>query len=76
MFSHKYTGLKKLSDDLYNNWVDEDTEICLRLYVLLYADYTIVMAKSVEELQTALDAVHEYCDEWSLTVNTDKPIKC
>ena len=30
------------------------------------------MAESAEELQRALNAVYEYCNNWDLTVNTDK----
>ena len=33
---------------------------------------TIVLAESSSELQKALDAVHQYCENWKLTVNTDK----
>ena len=41
---------------------------CIRY--LLYADDTIVLAESVNELQMVLNAVKEYCNKWSLTVNT------
>ena len=44
----------------------------LRIYVLLYADDTIVMAESPEELQIALDKVKEYCDTWKLQINVSK----
>ena len=49
-----------------------DVETSLKLFFLLYADDTIVMAESEAELQSALDAVHEYCNKMSLTVNTMK----
>ena len=39
------------------------------MFVLLYADDTIVSAENVCELQKTLDAVHEYCDMYKLTVN-------
>ena len=51
---------------------DDDIEMFLKLYVLLYADDTIIMAESPEELQNAMNAVYEYCDLWKLTVNTSK----
>ena len=35
----------------------------LNMFVLLYADDTIVLAENACELQNALDAVHEYCDK-------------
>ena len=51
---------------------DEDVEVFIRLYTLLYADDTIVLAESANELQMALNAVQECCNKWSLTVNTSK----
>ena len=44
----------------------------LNMFVLLNADDTIVLAENVCELQTALDAVHEYCGMYKLTVNSKK----
>ena len=37
-----YDGQKSLSNDIRNNLSDSDVEVSLRLYVLLYADGTIV----------------------------------
>ena len=39
----------------------------------MYADDTIVLAETERELQSALDAVHGYCNNMHLTVNTQKP---
>ena len=44
----------------------------LKLYVLLYADDTIIMAESPNELQLALNAVNDYCKTWKLKINIDK----
>ena len=57
---------------MYQYLEDEDTVIFLRLFVLLYADDTIILAESAEELQAALDAMQQYCTTWSLSVNVDK----
>ena len=70
--SRQYRGLAQLSHDISLNLSDDDVEIFLRLYVLLYADDTIVMAESPQELQLALNAVCDYCHSWKLKVNTDK----
>ena len=43
-----------------------------KLCVLLYADDTVLLAESAEELQNALDALEAYCKTWDLTVNLDK----
>ena len=50
----------------------DDLEVFLRLYVLLYADDTVVMAETAEDLQSPLNAVHAYCKQWLLTVNASK----
>ena len=70
--SKKYDGLKDIAGDCTHYLSDDDVEIFIRLYVLLYADDTIVMAESAEQLQLALNAVYEYCQMWDLTVNTSK----
>lgn len=51
---------------------DNDVEFFVRLFALLYADDTIVLAESEQDLQSALVGVYEYCDRWHLKVNTDK----
>ena len=68
----KFNGLNLLSDDIKRFLSDDDTEIFLRLYTLLYADDTVVFAESPNELQKALNAVDEYCRQWHLVVNTKK----
>ena len=44
----------------------------LNMFVLLYADDTMVLAENACELQKALDAVHDYCGMYNLKVNTKK----
>ena len=44
----------------------------LHLYTLLYADDTIIMAESEQDLQTALDAVFSFCKLWYLELNISK----
>ena len=40
--------------------------------ILLYADDTLLMAESPEELQMALNNLKDYCDLWQMEVNTQK----
>ena len=49
-----------------------DLEPYARLYVLLYADDTVILAESEDELQNALHALKAYCDKWGLVINRDK----
>ena len=70
--SNKYKGLDSFSHEASKYLSDDDVEMFLRLYVLLYADDTIIMAESPKELQKGLNAVFEYCLSWKLSVNTSK----
>ena len=51
---------------------NEDVEYFVKNFALLYADDTVVLAETPKELQHALDAVYQYCNDWKLTVNTSK----
>ena len=65
----KYRGL--CINNCYPTLLDNDIAM-LNMFVLLYADDTIVLAENACELQKALDAVHDYCGMYNLTVNTKK----
>jgi hypothetical protein len=40
--------------------------------VLLYADDTVILAESAEDLQLALNEFFIYCTQWKLNVNVEK----
>ena len=44
----------------------------MKLFVLLYADDTVIMAESREDLQAQLNVFGEYCKKWKLKVNAEK----
>ena len=44
----------------------------LCLFLLLYADDTIVLAECPEDLQRALDIIKIYCELWGLDINVRK----
>ena len=44
----------------------------LYLFLLLYADVTIVLAECPEDLQRALDILKIYCEFWGLDINVRK----
>ena len=50
----------------------QDLDTFARLYVLLYADDTVLLAESADELQTSLTRLRDYCDLWGLKVNREK----
>ena len=61
-----------LADDVNVCLNDVDVEHFLKIYALLYADDTVVLVESAEELQLPLNAVHDYYIDWNLTMNAAK----
>lgn len=43
-----------------------------KMFVLLYADDTVLLAESSDDLQHALNVFENFCTEWKLTVNIEK----
>ena len=70
--SKRYKGLSELAEDITELLSDNELRVYLRLYTLLYADDTVILAESEKELQMALDGLEDYCALWNLTVNLDK----
>ena len=62
-----YQGLHTLAGYFQN-----ELELFMKLYILLYADDTIIMAESYDDLQAALNGLYDYCKAWSLSVNISK----
>jgi predicted HTH domain antitoxin len=60
-------GLKSITDEL-----ETELEIYLKIFVMLYADHTILLAESAEDLQVQLNDFGEYCDNWKMKVNVNK----
>ena len=44
----------------------------LKLFVLLYADDTVILAESAEDLNSALRIYELYCNAWKLSINASK----
>ena len=70
--SEKFNGLDSLNNVYINAAANEEILTLLKLYVLLYADDTIIMAEGPNELQLALNALSEYCQTYKLKINIDK----
>jgi hypothetical protein len=61
------TDLKTLSDEL-----EQELGYYVKLFVIMYADDTALLAESARNLQNMLNLFHEYCLKWKLKVNIDK----
>ena len=46
--------------------------VYMKLFTLLYADDTVLMAESPTDMQQCLNAFVSYFQEWKLTINKDK----
>ena len=66
--SHAYNGLQTVSEQTET----ADTITYLKLFVILYANYTVILAESIPELQAALNGMNHYCVIWKLKINTMK----
>ena len=53
----------ELEDNIFNY---------LKIFVLLYADDTVILSKSSSDLQEALDLYASYCRIWKLEINNTK----
>ena len=62
------TLLKEISAEISNNLSSE----LYNIFLLMYADDTVILAESPEQLQLALNKHCEYCRKWNLTVNASK----
>jgi hypothetical protein len=43
-----------------------------KLFVILYADDTVILSENKDGLQKALDIVESYCEIWKLQVNVNQ----
>ena len=70
--SHAYNGLNDVSEMSKILLSNDEVEVLFKLYILLYADDTVIFAESKEELQSALNAMYLYCKSWDLEANPTK----
>ena len=49
-----------------------DFEVFIKLFLLLYADDTVLLCETADDLQRSLDAVNDYCEKWDLKINVSK----
>lgn len=47
----------------------------ITLFLIMYANDTVLIAESPESLQEILNILHVYTKEWNLTVNVPPPPK-
>jgi len=57
---------QKVNSDLN---FETESETYLKILILLYADDTVLLAESQEQLQLTINNFKSYCDQWNLKVN-------
>ncbi len=65
-------------NDMYNCLYDPDIEMFtlddIKIFMLLFADDTVLFSYTKEGLQILLDKLYSYCNAWGVSVNTDKTV--
>ena len=61
------TGLEAVETKL-----KEELHIYMKIFLLLYADDTVILSNTSENLQLTLKAFENYCEHWKLRINVDK----
>ena len=51
---------------------EESIQMYIKLFIILYADDTVLLSETANGLQNLLDNFEKYCDEWKLKVNINK----
>ena len=59
--------LERLNDQCLN-----ELGIYIKVFLLLYADDTILLAESAVDLQRMSNKFNDYCLQWKLNVNLEK----
>ena len=79
LFSIFLNDLEQFYIDLYGCHLElvlekslSELNIFIKLFVILYADDTVILAESVEGMQNALDIFQTYCEFWKLEINIAK----
>ena len=63
-----------MSVSLHDSFADLISIEELQIFLLLFADDTVLFSCSKEGLQILLNKLYNYCSEWGISVNTDKTI--
>ena len=50
----------------------QNTLLFIKVFILLFADDTVLFANNKEDLQNVLTTFEQYCEDWKLTVNVSK----
>ena len=69
--SQKCNGLRDI-ENLQKEHLHEEIVTFFKLYILLYADDTVILAENPNDLRASLDEMKKYCDTFDLHINVNK----
>ena len=58
--------------DMADSLFHEQLDIYIKIFLILYADDTLLFSESLDGMQSLLDELSNYCKIWKLEVNTSK----
>jgi hypothetical protein len=65
-------------NDMYNSLCDDRVEMFtmneVKIFMLLFADDTVLFSYTKQGLQILLDKLHDYCNKWGISVNINKTV--
>jgi hypothetical protein len=67
-----YISLDLSHERLISQDIEDIMNVYMNIFLLLYADDTVLMAETPEDLQKQLNIFHDYCLARKLKVNIDK----
>ena len=71
LVNHNVSGLS-LTAQIARDLDFDDIDTFIRLFLLLYADDTIVLAENEKDLQKALNVLYDYCISFGMSINVSK----
>ena len=70
---HDFFNISNVQDlPTISEMFENKLNIFFKLFAILYADDTVLVAESPEELQKTIDSFHFYCKRWNIKMNIDK----
>ena len=66
--------INDLYDNIKNNTFDTFSIDDLQIFLLLFADDTVLFSYSKEGLQNLVNQMYKYCNDWGIAVNTNKTV--
>ena len=69
--SRKCDALKDI-ENMQKEHLDEEIVTYFKLYILLFADDTVILAENPNDLQASLNEMEKYCDTSDLHINVNK----